>query len=676
MTIRNSAAARWALSRRGLLASAGGLGLAAATGPAAAQAATPHTLDDFFARDGVSGVVLSPSGNRIAIIRELYENGARRAVLDVVDAGDPAATPLRSPIGDVDCEEMQWASDERLLVKVALRTRSSTERTSARSLGPVAGQEIVSRRMVSIDPSTGGAVVLFDNEPQRMRTTTNLGVIADLLPDDPDHVLMIAPTQARRIAALYKVNVMTGRAEEFERGDFDTVGWQTRNGVPVLRYDVNSAGNTFEIMARASGERQWSFVRKVRISDAPEFEFVAVTDSDDVILVSARLDGEDVQTVREFNLKTRTYGPPIASRPKADVAGGLTDDRGVYLGAAYWNDRLEYDFALPELAPHHRAMNRFFDNECNVHLLDIDRTHNRFLAYVSGPREAGSWYLYDRAARSFVNLTPRTALQTERLGRTEALDVTTRDGASIRAYLTAPPGGAPGPLIVLPHGGPEVRDVIGFDRTVQILAAQGWWVLQPNFRGSGGYGLAFAAEGWRRWGDRMQEDVEDAVDHAVRLKGLDAGKVGIMGTSYGGYAALMGAVLSPARYKAAVAICGVFDLPEMLAYELRDDNSPDNEIYRFWTRRIGDASTDREALERASPRRLAGEVRCPVMLVHGAEDGIVPVFQSRRMKEALERAGKAVDYVEVRGAGHADWEDDVEQGLMTRYIELFRRAFA
>ena len=656
------------------MASAAGLGLAAASGPAAARQAAPHALADFYAPDGVSGVALSPSGERIAIIREIRQGNARLAFLDVLDAANPSAPPKRAPLGDVDCETMEWASDARLLVRIALGGRTSMERTSASSLGSITTEAAISRRMVSIDPDTGGAVVLFDNEPQRMRTTRNLGVIADLLHDDPDHVLMIAPTQARRINALYKVNVMTGRAEEFERGDFDTIGWETRGGVPVLRYDINSAGNTFEIMARAPGERQWTFVRRMRIADIPDFEYISATDRGDVILVSARLAGEDVQSIREFNLRTGTYGAPIASRPRADVSGGLTDDRGVYLGAAYWSDRLEYDFAAPELAPHHRAMNRFFENSCNVHLVDIDTTHNRFLAYVSGPNEPGAWYLYDRAARSFVNLTPRTVLQTERLGPTEALDVTTRDGASIRAYLTAPPGGAPGPLIVMPHGGPEIRDVMDWNRTVQALAAQGWWVLQPNFRGSGGYGLAFASEGWGRWGDRMQEDVEDAVDHAIKTRGLDAARVGIMGISYGGYAALMGAVRRPDLYKAAISICGVGDLPEMLAYEKRDDSSAENEVYRFWSTRIGDGEEAAAAL--ASPRRRAAEIGCPIMLVHGVDDGIVPVFQSRRMKEALDRAGKAVDYVEIRGAGHADWEDDVELGLMTRYIALFRQVFA
>ncbi|MDP3802808.1 S9 family peptidase [Brevundimonas sp.] len=677
MTIGITAATRLAFSRRGLLAGAGGLGLAAAAGPAAARQATPYALEDFFARDGVRSVALSPSGERIAIIRETWTGGQRRAVLDTLDAADLTRPPLRAPIGDVDCEAMEWASDDRLLVWVAVKTRSSLDRSSARSLIASGGDEIVSRRVISIDPDTGGAVVLFGGDQRRMRTTHNLGVTADLLHDDPEHVLMIAPTAARGIAALYKVNVLTGRAEEFERGDFDTVGWKTRNGVPVLRYDINDAGNTFEIMARAVGERQWTLVRRVPIFEAPEFAFVSMTDRDDVILVSARLDGEDVQSVRELNLRTREYGSPMTSREGADVAGGLTDDRGVYLGAAYWNDRLEYDFAEAGLAPHHRAMNRFFDDSCNVRLDDVDRARNRFIAYVSGPQEPGAWYLYDRGARSFVNLAPRTALSAERLARTEAVDVTTRDGATIRAYLTAPPGGAPGPLVVMPHGGPEVRDVFGWDRTVQVLAAQGWWVVQPNFRGSGGYGRAFAGEGWGRWGERMQEDVEDTVAQVVRERGLDGDRVGIMGISYGGYAALMGAVRRPDLYKAAIGVCGVYDLPEMLSFARRDDPTPRNEIYNYWVKRIGDPGANHDALDAASPRQRAEAVRCPVMLVHGVDDPVVPVFQSRRMKDALQAAGQVnVDYAEIPNSGHADWEDEVEQALLQRYVALLRRAFA
>jgi pimeloyl-ACP methyl ester carboxylesterase len=568
---------------------------------------------------------------------------------------------------------MQWAKPDSLLIRVAVTARTGRDSSSARSMISAAGQEITSRRIVSINPATGGAVVLFENQRQRLRATRNLGVVVDLLYDDPDHVLMAAPT-AIGVMALH--NVATGAAEQVERGSNNTYGFATANGVPVLRYDINMTGSAISIFARAPGDRDWKFVRRLRVEEAPDFAYIGETGQAGSILVASREAGEDVMSVRELDLTSLKVGPPKVSRSGADVVGGVLDRRENYLGAAYFRDRLEYDFATPELAPHHRAMNRFFSDECNVAFSGIDETKNRILTYVSGPREPGAWYLYDRAARNYVNLAPRTSLLADRLGGTEALTVRTRDGAEIRAYLTAPPGAAPGPLVVLPHGGPEVRDVMDWDRQVQILASQGWWVLQPNFRGSGGYGLGFASLGWKRWGDRMQEDVEDAVDQVVAAKGLDRNRIAIMGASYGGYAALMGAVRRPDLYKAAISICGLGDLPDMLGWERRNDDTPNDEVYGFWTKRIGDPAVDAATIERASPRRRVSEIKCPVFLVHGADDPVVPVYQSRQMNAALRGAGKTVDYVEVQNAGHGDWEDDVEQDLMGRYIALLNRVFA
>ncbi|MNY32122.1 Prolyl oligopeptidase family protein [compost metagenome] len=138
----------------------------------------------------------------------------------------------------------------------------------------------------------------------------------------------------------------------------------------------------------------------------------------------------------------------------------------------------------------------------------------------------------------------------------------------------------------------------------------------------------------------------------------------------------MGAVRRPDLYKAAISICGVSDLPDMLAWEKRDDETPTKEIYDFWKKRIGDPDADGPMLEAASPRRRVAEIACPVLLVHGVNDEIVPIVQSRTMNRALRSAGKSVDHVEVPEAGHADWEDKVEKDLMERYVTLLRRVFA
>lgn len=675
MTIGLSKAARAALSRRGLLAGTAALAGMAALPPGVARAqGAAYPLSEFFKPTMSSGAALSPSGARIAVAESLGTDETPRSAIDFIDAADPEGPRRRFDLGPVWVRSIEWANDDRVLATVLLKATSSG-RAIAGSNRRAEDIEYYMSRVVSVHATTGDPVVLFSDQRQRMRYTFDMGRIIDMLPGDPDNVLMAA-WEADGVMGLHRVNVNTGAATRIERGGSGTYSWRAVNGVPVLRYDRNSRGTVETIMVRAPGETEWKMARRTRVREAPDFLWVGAGETPGKVLVIARLDNEDVQSVREMDLTTTALGPALNPRPGRDVAYGLRDSAGNYLGAAYYAERLEYEFADPALAVHHRALNRFFDNTCNVHFTDVDMARNRFIARVDGPAEPGAWFFYDKAARAIVNLGQARDLDPTRLGASEVLQVQTRDGVTIEAYLTAPPGGRPGPLVVLPHGGPEVRDTPSWDRQVQVLAAQGWWVLRPNFRGSGGYGQAFAQQGWTRWGDRMQDDVEDAVAHAIAAKGLDASKVGIMGTSYGAYAALMGAVKRPDLYKAAIGICGVYDLPDVLAWEDRLDDTPGQPIYDFWTKRIGDRSVMGAALEAGSPRRRAGEIACPVLLVHGADDPVLPSIQSRRMRDALRSAGKSVELIEVEDAGHADWEDVKEQELMTRYVALFRQAFA
>jgi dipeptidyl aminopeptidase/acylaminoacyl peptidase len=674
------------LDRRQLLAGVGTAGLMAAMAPAAqAQGATPYSLAEFFQYDRLISVALSPSGEKIALLKETRENGERLAIVDVFSVGNLSQPTSRSRLGDFIADQMDWANDDRLLIGlIQIVSRDARVRSDRSTIT----DELIthaSRRMISLDTVNGGAVVLFENQAGAMAYSIDLGRVVDLLPNDPDHILMISREGARQggvfiqgtsgRVTLYRVNVNTGDAERIESGTDQTIGWRTHNGVPVIRVDISPRGTYETLYARAEGSNDWRLLTRRRITETPEFEFITTGSRPNVIVVAARRDGEDTSSVRELDLTSMSYGPPLASRPDRDVAFGVLDDTGRYLGAAYYGDRLEYDIQ-GGLGAQHRALNGYFGGNSNVTFWDVSRDHNRLLLRVNGAQDPGSWYLYDVAARHVEALGSRLPLEAGRLSPTEAVDVATRDGRSIRAYLTGPLHGRPGPLVVLAHGGPELRDTLGWDRQVQALAAQGWWVLQPNFRGSGGYGQAFAQAGWGQWGNAMQTDIEDAVAHAIRLKGLDAGRVAIIGGSYGGYAALMGAVLRPDLYKAAIGWAGVYDLSVFLEYERTSDDTPDDFIYGVWRNRIGDPSTQRAVVEAASPSRRAAEIQCPVLLVHGEYDEIVPKSQSEIMRRALQSAGKSVEFVEVRNAGHGSWVDEVDLELWRRYIDFLARAFA
>jgi dipeptidyl aminopeptidase/acylaminoacyl peptidase len=639
--------------------------------------ARPHAIADFFTARAARDAALSPNGDRVAVLVERGVGEARKALVQIFNASDPAVPVRQIEVGDAsfDVETIEWANESRLLVRFS---REFTESGRAVTGSNIAGRRsnYRLRRVISVGADGSAPVILFDNKSGLLRSNYDLSVVIDTLNADPTHVLMLAADPASGVVCVHRVSVITGDATLVERGGSSTYFFHTHRGVPVLREDAERRGAVTVIRARALGERDWKVVQRIRSDQRRDFFVVTGTDRPDVLLVGARLDGEDLVTVRELDLRTLRYGPPLFQRAGRDAEDGLVDEQGRLVAAKYLDDRVAWAPADKALAGHFRAMDDFFDKQANVHLFDVDATHTRFLALVRGPREPGSFYLYDKGAKrieslgsSYPNLGP------ERLGAMETLRVKTRDGASIDAYLTAPVGRAPGPLVVLAHGGPEVRDSYEWDRQAQVLAAQGWWVLQPNFRGSGGYGRAFAEAGWKRWGDRMQEDVEDAVAHAVALRKLDAARVAIMGTSYGGYAALMGAARRPDLYKAAISICGVTDLPEMLAWERREDESADKWLYRHWVERIGDPRTDMARLEAASPRRVAAKLTMPVMLVHGEEDSVVPIDQSRMMHRALRGAGRTVEFREIERAGHADWEDAVEQDLLERYVRLIGGAF-
>jgi dipeptidyl aminopeptidase/acylaminoacyl peptidase len=250
------------------------------------------------------------------------------------------------------------------------------------------------------------------------------------------------------------------------------------------------------------------------------------------------------------------------------------------------------------------------------------------------------------------------ALATDRLGSMRRLDFKARDGAPLWAYVTQPPGAPAGPLplVVLPHGGPEARDHYDFDTLTQFLATRGYVVLQPMFRGSSGLGRKFAQAGYGQWGGLMHQDVMDAMKALIAEGGIDARRVCMVGGSYGGYEALWAAAAEPGLFRCAVSIDGLGDLAGDMAWEKRFGR--DSPRYQYWLKSIGDPDKDRAGLQARSPIARARDWATPVLLIHGDKDDNVPVEQSRRLKAALDTAGKPVRYLEVKGMGHGPATDD------------------
>ena len=280
------------------------------------------------------------------------------------------------------------------------------------------------------------------------------------------------------------------------------------------------------------------------------------------------------------------------------------------------------------------------------------------LIFSYGDVDPGRWYLLDVPEATLRWLAAaRQHLDVQRMRPMQALHYEAADGLRIPAYLTLPAGEQPPrgwPVVVLVHGGPAARDHWGWNEEVQLLASHGYAVLQPQFRGSTGFGRAFEVAGRGQWGRAMQDDLRDGVRHLVARGLADPGRVCIVGASYGGYAAVWGLLRDAALYRCGVTLNGVADIGYMFS---DGSDSNDDKLTRELLRRtVGDARLDRAALDAVSPLQHAARLRAPLLIVHAEEDLRVPISHARKLMAALEaadlRAGRDFEWLPLRGESH------------------------
>ncbi len=238
----------------------------------------------------------------------------------------------------------------------------------------------------------------------------------------------------------------------------------------------------------------------------------------------------------------------------------------------------------------------------------------------------------------------------------------------IHGYVTVPRGLAPGsapPLVVLPHGGPHgVRDRWRFDPEVQMLASEGFAVLQVNFRGSGGYGEAYEEAGYRHWGDRVVQDVVEATRFAIRKGFGDPKRICIYGGSFGAYAALQGAILAPDIFRCAVGYAGIYDLTLLTD----SDFAISSRLGRAYIRKV--VGEDDAALRAASPALNAEKIKARVLIVHGKKDPRAPFEHAQHLRAALEKSGNPPEWLVEKIEGHGFYDDEAREHMYTRVVRF------
>jgi len=354
--------------------------------------------------------------------------------------------------------------------------------------------------------------------------------------------------------------------------------------------------------------------------------------------------------------------------------GVVTDDEQRMIGLAYDDVYAEYDFTEPRLKAIWPQVRQVFAGR-QVTLSSNTPDYAKLIVYVEGSGEPGGYYLVDLAAKKVKRIgAAYPALTVGDIAQVQAIKYKAADGLEISGYLTLPTGKPAKnlPLIVMPHGGPQSRDTAGFDWWAQALASRGYAVLQPNFRGSSGYGRSFVEAAYGEWGGKMQTDLSDGVRALTKSGTIDPKRVCIAGASYGGYAALAGITMDKGIYRCAVAVAGVSDMGKMLDRETARSGA-DSSTVRYWKRYMGvDKSSDPKLNER-SPVNFADKADGPVLLIHGKDDTVVYYDQSVSMRRALEKAKKPVEFVTLKAEDHWLSREGTRQQMLSETIAFIEK---
>ena len=639
----------------------------------------PPSLSDFLSDVDFWSPELSPSGRYLSGVRRIEGED----YLIIIDLDNPEANPTFKGLGDFYVSWIDWVSEDRMLI--ALRGyvniqngRQMTRQEIQNYNGSNRVTPVRFSRLISMERTTGKVAAMF-GDSRSMNQNFSLGRVTDFLPDDPDHILM--PARKSGDLDLFKVNVVDGSFERIATGTDNTYAWYTdRNGEPAFRLNTNSRGTLIYVFAREdreNGKIKWRKTRTIRLKDkernssALDFQILYPGPTSTTYYISARPDGQDFAGIYLYDFEKDEIVETVRLHDALDIESGFFNaNTRELMGVYYYDDRLVIEMDDQNIENHLRGLNAYFGDEANVVPMDTNREGNRWLLYASGPREPGSYHVYDLdTARAIEISAQKLSLVGKTLGQAQIIEYTARDGLKLRGYLTRPANVAEGttpPLVVMPHGGPEVRDYMDYDTDVQILVAQGYQVFQPNFRGSSGYGRNFADLGRKQWGKAMQTDIDDGFDHLVAEGLADPDRACIFGFSYGGYAAMAAATLTPEKYTCAIAAAGVSDLRAFLKRERKEEGG-DSEAYQYWLDHIGHPDNDRDALYAVSPAALANRVSRPLLILHGKEDGVVDYEQAEIMEKALKNAGKPYRLVTLKDSGHSYMSEEDEA---TYYAEI------
>jgi dipeptidyl aminopeptidase/acylaminoacyl peptidase len=598
-----------------------------------AQAVPPPPLEVFGHLPAAQHVTLSPNGKLLAMEEE--QAGKRKVTIFEADGGRSRHAVEIDEANKL--RDVLWADDETLLIVVSQQKRLYC------NPNVLCQYEWFRTLAVRMD---GSPPLMLLNDDERRKYVTGSDILAART-TRPGTVTMstIDRLGHKWGSIVFEVDTRTGNEKILANGTFNTEDWVVdATGNPIARSEWISDQDLFTILVRDADDR-WRELFRLKTETKLDLHGL---DPSGKAIIAIGTNGQDRDQAWSIPLDGSGV-TSIASAPEQDIDVVIYDSNRHAVVGVRGTDSKEAQWLDPKLAAQQKALEKAFAGR-NVYVLDRSVSGRRVLVAVEDMSHPPVYQLVDfDQGRADVVAEAYPAIDPVALGTVSYIQYLARDGTSIPAYLTLPPG-SPGkelPLVILPHGGPAMRDKPEFDWLSQFLATRGYAVLQPQFRGSTGYGEAFRKAGIRQWGGLMQDDVTDGVRHLVATGIANPNRVCIVGASYGGYAALAGVAFTPDLYACAVSINGVSDLPSMIG-ELRKKYGSGSLDY--WNEHVGSATESNTVAK--SPSRSAAKVRSPVLLLHGVDDVVVPYQQSKTMERELLAAGKQVTMVTLPGEDH------------------------
>lgn len=626
----------------------------------------PQDATIFGARQTISDVAISPSGNKLLYVSPGDSSDETIYVVDLT--GDTAPKPiLVSNESNARLDGCAWGNEERIVC-----TLYGMEKAGTRLL-------YFTRAFSVTDDGQNGVLLSPDGQEERSIQDGGRFVAIDVEGESRSVLMTRAyregdSTNTRlynRTAGLgvELIDLYNGKGKQVERPNpmADDYIADEKGAVRVMAVSDRSGGidgNDMRYLYRAKGSDKWLTLSTADASNSLVEGFipVAVDSAKNVVYGFERVDG--YKALFSIALDGSMKKTLIKSRDDVDVDGLVRVGRsGRVIGVSYATDKRYVEYFDPFYEKLAKGLRGALPGQPAISILDASADESAIVLAASSDTDPGMVYLYEKDSGSLGELFPlRDPLVGRAMGEMKAITYAAGDGTQIPGYLTLPHGsdGKNLPAIVMPHGGPGARDEWGFDWLVQFFAAQGYAVIQPNYRGSAGYGDAwFGRNGVQAW-DTAIGDVNDAGRWLVAQGIADPEKLGIVGWSYGGYAGLQSQVVDGDLFKAVVAIAPVTDFGL-----LRDENR-NYTNFQYYDRFIGNGPH----VAAGSPARHAENFQAPVLLVHGTMDLNVGVAHSKLMEERLKSAGKQVDYLEFEGLDHSLVHSQARRIMLKRIGEF------